>query len=128
MGVAGMKWRPHLSILYLFFTKLNEETLLKVSLKNLHFVSKLPIFQKHWFFNNGPKNLKKVENSKNIRPPLYILQRSGDQSYSKGSCEFCSLWPVLLSIIQINAIVINIKISWFIQWNGVGKFKFQKCC
>ena len=64
MGMAGMKWRPHPSILYSFFTKLNEETLLKISIKILHLFQKLPIFQKHDFFKNGPKNLPKVEKLK----------------------------------------------------------------
>ena len=46
MGVAGMKWGPRPPILYSFFRELNEEALLKVSLKNLH------LFQSYPFFKN----------------------------------------------------------------------------
>ena len=44
MGVAGMKQGPHLTILFSFFTKRNEEALLKASLKNIH------LFQSYQFF------------------------------------------------------------------------------
>ena len=52
MGIAYIKWGPCPPILYWCFMKLNEEDLLKVSLKNLHpnKSSKSVLFQK-W-----PKN------------------------------------------------------------------------
>ena len=64
MGVAGLKWGPCPPILYSFFRELNKEALLKVTPQKSSFVSKLPIFQKHEFFKNGPKNLPKSEKFK----------------------------------------------------------------
>ena len=57
MGVAGMKRGPRPPILYSFFRELNEEALLKVSLKNLCW------FQgyKTLIFKNGPNEVIKVE-------------------------------------------------------------------
>ena len=45
MCVAGMKRGPCPTILYSFFTKLNEEALLKVSLKNLYWFQSCKIMQ-----------------------------------------------------------------------------------
>ena len=58
MGVAGMKQGPRPPILLSFFTKLNEEALLKVSLKNIHRF-KVAHFLKILVFENRPKNLTK---------------------------------------------------------------------
>ena len=61
MGVVGIKQGPRQAILYSFFMKLDEEGLLKVSLKNSDPFQSYQFFKNAVFFKNGLKNLTKVE-------------------------------------------------------------------
>ena len=58
MDMAGMKKGVCPFIMYSFFMNFNEEALLKVSLKNIHWFQKC----KTHFSKNCPKKLTKVEN------------------------------------------------------------------
>ena len=62
MCVAGMKRGPCPTILYSFFTKLNEEALLKVSLKNLHLFQSYPFFKNTAFSKMALKIYQKLKN------------------------------------------------------------------
>ena len=62
MGVAGMKWGPRPPILYSFFRELNEEALLKVSLKNLHLFQSYPFFKNTTFSKMALKIYQKLKN------------------------------------------------------------------
>ena len=60
MGVAGIKWGPYPSTIHSFSINLNEEALLKVSLKNIDSF-KVAHFPKPLFFKKGPKSPKFFE-------------------------------------------------------------------
>ena len=57
-----MKRGPCPTILYSFFTKLNEEALLKVSLKNLHLFQSYPFFKNTAFSKMALKIYQKLKN------------------------------------------------------------------
>jgi hypothetical protein len=62
MGVAGIKWGPYPSTIHSFSINLNEEALLKVSLKNAYWFQICPFSKTNAFSKEGPKNQQILKN------------------------------------------------------------------